>query len=231
MIPQVKVPTFSMTLPVSKEVVEFRPFLVKEEKLLLLAKDSKNVADVNRAIVDTVYSCTFEKMKAENYSLADLQYAFLHIRGKSIGEEMELQLICGSCKGKTLVDLSVNDFDVINQKPTNKIVMNDVTISLKMPNIYHYTKLLVENDNDIETTFEVIAECIDTIYSDEEVFHNTPEVKQDVMEFLNNLPSDQFEKLQDFFAAMPLLYKEIKFTCKECSTENEIRIDSVSSFF
>jgi hypothetical protein len=231
MIPQVKVPTFSMTLPVSKETVEFRPFLVKEEKLLLMAKDSKDSQDINRAIIDTVKSCTFNIMNAENYSLADLQYAFLHIRGKSIGEEMELQLLCGNCKSKTIVDLSIHDFEVINEKVNNKIVMNDITITLKMPNIYHYTKLLVDNDDLINATFDVIADCIDTIYSDEEAFQNTPELKNDVIEFLNNLPADQFEKLEDFFSTMPLLYKEFKFQCNECSHNNELRIDSISSFF
>jgi hypothetical protein len=150
------------------------------------------------------------------------------------GFEMLGKVDPSALDGLATADAGNNIFFVLifsKEKVNNKIVMNDITITLKMPNIYHYTKLLVDNDDLINATFDVIADCIDTIYSDEEAFQNTPELKNDVIEFLNNLPADQFEKLEDFFSTMPLLYKEFKFQCNECSHNNELRIDSISSFF
>ena len=229
MIPQVKVPTFSMTLPVSKEKVDFRPFLVKEEKILLLVKDSKDPKDVARAIGDVVSSCTFDKMSIHKYCLADVQYAFIQIRGKSIGEELELDLKCGGCDGGNSFILSVNDFDVLNKDVNNNINMGDITIRMKSPTIEHYTTLLLNDD--METIFSVICGCIEKIYSDEEVFINEPGFESQIQEFLDNLPSEEFDKIKQYFSTMPMLHKKIEFTCKHCKTNNEFLIDGLSNFF
>ena len=228
-IPQVKVPSFTMTLPVSKEQIDFRPFLVKEEKIMLLAKDSKDPKDIARVIGDVVESCTFGKVLMNKHCLADLQYAFLHIRGKSIGEEIELNLLCGNCNAKTPYKLTVNDFQVSNLEISNTIQMGGVTVAMTPPTINHYTRMYqVENVDEI---FFVMAECIDKIYSDEEVFQNTPEFQDEIFDFLNGLPSDEFNKIQEYFKNIPLLYKDMKFTCNSCDTPNNVRVDSLNNFF
>jgi len=229
MIPQVKVPTFSMTLPVSKEKVDFRPFLVKEEKIMLLAKDSNDPTDVARVISDVVESCTFGKMLATKYCLADLQYAFLHIRGKSIGEQIELILMCGNCKTKTDYQLSVDDFEVSNLEVKNLIEMDGITIQMTPPTINHYIRMHMVDD--VDEIFSVMASCIDKIYSDEEMFQNTPEQQNDLIDFLNTLPSVEFNKIQEYFKNVPLLYKEMKFVCKQCEMLNNVRVDSLNNFF
>lgn len=229
MIPQVKVPTFSMTLPVSKEKVDFRPFLVKEEKILLLVKDSSDPKDVARAIGDVVSSCTFGKMSIHKYCLADVQYAFIQIRGKSIGEELELNLKCGDCGGGNSFILSVNDFEVLNKDVSNDITMGDITVRMKSVNIEHYTTLLLNDD--METIFSVICDCIEKIYSGEEVFINEPGFENQIQEFLDNLPSEEFDKIKQYFSTMPMLHKTIGFTCRHCNTKNEFIIDGLSNFF
>jgi len=229
MIPQVKVPTFSITLPVSKEKVEFRPFLVKEEKILLLAKDSKEPKDIARVIKDVVESCMFGKVDTSKICLADLQYAFMQIRGKSIGEQLELTLLCGNCKTRHQHQFSVDDFEVTNLEINNTIQMGDVTVKMILPTIEHYMEMnMVEN---VEDVFSVLASCIEKIYSDEEVFENSPDNKEDLLDFLNSLPSVEFNKIQDYFKNMPLLYKDMSFTCASCETPNTVRVDSLNNFF
>ena len=229
MIPQVKVPTFSMTLPVSKQNVEFRPFLVKEEKILLLAKDSKEPKDVARVIRDVVESCTFNNIQSDKICLADLQYAFMQIRGKSIGEQLDLTLICGNCKAKHNHLFSIDDFQVTNLEINNMIQMGDVTVKMILPTIEHYIEMHMVKD--MEDVFSVLASCIEKIYSEEEVYENNPENKDELLDFLNGLPSAEFNKIQEYFQNMPLLYKDMSFTCKSCDTPNNIRVDSLNNFF
>jgi hypothetical protein len=229
-IPQVKVPEFSMTLPVSKQTITFRPFVVKEEKLLLLAKESQTTEDTVRAIMDVVESCTFGTMKGDDYCLADLQYAFLQIRGKSIGEEIELILICGECNSKQPYVVTVNDFEIQGDLQTSKVLnLGDVKVEMKYPDILHYGKLIEDGSN--EAIFNVIVECIQKIFSEEEMFVNSEEHHHEVREFVDNLTAENFEKFEQFFLSMPLLLKKIKFTCKQCEIVNNLQVDTIRNFF
>jgi len=229
-IPTVKVPKFTATLPVSEESFEFRPFLVKEEKILLLANESDNIVSAVTAIGDIVEQCTFGKIKLENYCLADLQYAFLQIRGKSIGEEFSFYRICGECKHKHLTEMHVDDFEVTEKISNNIIILEDGTrIELKYPGLHHYGILF--DDDTPGAIFEVVADCILKIYNEEEVFENTSELKKEVLEFIDNLTAKDFEKFEDFFTGMPVLYKSFQFVCEGCGSENKLVVDSVTNFF
>lgn len=229
-IPIVKVPKFSMTLPVSKAVIEFRPFLVKEEKILLLAKESENAEDSVRGIVDVVQACTFDEMTPQQYCLADMQYAFLQIRGKSIGEDIELLLICGNCDAKHPYTMSVKDFDIENADEMNKVITLDgVKVEMKYPDIFHYGRLMEDDSN--ETIYQVLVECIEKIYTEDEMFMNSPERYPEVRDFIDNLTTENFQKFEKFFLKMPMLMKKIDFTCRGCQTNNTLRVDSIRNFF
>ena len=230
-IPVVKVPTFTMTLPVSGETIDFRPFLVKEEKLLLLAKETETIGASIGAIVDIVENCTFDKLKVDDYCLADVQYAFLQIRGKSVGEEIDLYLICGICGHKHLSNISIADFTLSTTTKTNKIleIDNAVKVELSYPKIQHYISLFDTPGDD--AVYDVIVECIKKIYTDDEMFVNTKETYGEVRTFIDNLTPDQFEKFEQFFIHMPILRKKIEFTCDSCEKPNTLIIDSITNFF
>ena len=230
-IPVVKVPTFTMTLPVSGETINFRPFLVKEEKILLLAKEADTLEAAITAIADTVDTCTFNKMKVDDYCLADTQYAFLQIRGKSVGGEIELFLVCGECDHKHTSTISITDFTVDTTSKTKTLidVDNVVKVELSYPKIQHYISLF-ETSND-DAVYDVVVECIKKIYTDDEMFVNTKETYGDVRTFIDNLTPDQFEKFEQFFIHMPILNKKIEFTCGGCEKSNTLTIDSITNFF
>lgn len=229
-IPMIKVPTFTMTLPVSKEKIEYRPFLVKEEKLLILANESEDYESAIRAIGDVVRDCTFGKILLDDYSLADVQYAFLQIRGKSIGEEFSFYAICGGCKHKHVTTFHVDEFQLKHDVHDHKISLGSgVTLELKYPGLQHYGMLF--DDETQEKVFEVIADCVVKIYTEEEVFLNTKDTRKEILEFIDNLTPVQFEKIENFFLDMPILYRRVDFTCEGCNQVNNLVIDSITSFF
>lgn len=230
-IPVVKVPTFTTTLPVSGEKVDFRPFLVKEEKILLLASESDDNADIVNAMSELIESCTFGKVEPSKYSLADLQWLFLQIRGKSISEEIDFRVICGECNHAQSYTINVDEWETRLIDPKEKILKLDseVTVEMRYPSLKHYAALFDTNDD--FAVYGVIADCIVKIYNSDEVFENDGKSHQDIYQFLDNLTPDQFEPFEDFFTSMPILVKEINYNCQKCQTPNELMVDSIRSFF
>ncbi len=230
-IPTVKVPKFTTTLPVSGEKIEFRPFLVKEEKLLLLASESTDTDSAVNAISDIVESCTDGKVKSSEYCLADIQWIFLQIRSKSIGDEINLYLICGKCNHKHLKTLTINDFEVRLVEEKAKVINIDgsVRVELKYPTIHHYNHLFETSDDG--AVYDVVADCITKIYNDDEVFINEGKTHQELREFVDNLTAEQFEPFEQFFEDMPVLFKQIDFKCVECESDNTLMVNSVQHFF
>lgn len=230
-IPLVKVPTFTLHLPYSKRDIKYRPYLVKEEKLLTMANESENTEDILQAIGDIVKSCTFDQVDIETDPMFEVQQVFLQIRGKSVGENLEFYSICGNCEHKTDTTMSVNDF-TLKTTPghSNTIKLNEnFSVVMKYPTFRHFTKLYVtEEENAI---FDVICECIDKVYSDDEVFENTKDTSREVKQFLENLTLQQFEKIENFFVTMPILQHQITYDCPSCSFKNTLLIDGITNFF
>lgn len=230
-IPMVKVPKFTTTLPVTGEKVEFRPFLVKEEKLLLLASESSDADSAVNAMADIVENCTYGKIKVSEYSLADTQWLFLQIRGKSIGEEVNVYLLCGECGAKHLKTISLTDFEVTFPENSQKLIDIDgsVKVELKYPTIYHYNYLFENKDEN--AVYQVVADCIKKIYSEDEVFVNDGNSDAELREFVENLTAEQFEKFEQFFVNMPVMLKETNFVCTKCEKPNKLEINSIEHFF
>jgi len=230
-IPMVKVPKFTTTLPVSGEKVEFRPFLVKEEKLLLLATESTETEAAVNAMADIVESCTYGKIKVADYSLADTQWLFLQIRGKSIGEEVNVYLICGECGSKHLKTILLSDFEVTLPEKSQHLIDIDgnVKVELKYPTLYHYNFLFENKDE--TAVYQVVSDCIKKIYSEDEVFVNDGNSDAELREFVENLTAEQFEKFEEFFINMPVMLKETNFICTKCEKPNKLLINSIEHFF
>ena len=232
-IPMIKVPKFTMTLPVSGDVIEFRPFVVKEEKILILANETDDVNESLRAVADVIEQCTFGKMKIENYCLADMQYAFLEIRGKSIGTELSLMMVCGECGARHPKTFLHSDFQVVKQNVDRVInIDGEIKVELQYPGLQHYAMMFNDaNDNTFDSVYNMVVSCIIKIYDNEEVFINEPNKHQQVRDFIDNLTPEQFEKFEQFFLAMPIMVKREEFTCSECSAPNVLVVDTLKSFF
>lgn len=230
-IPLVKVPTFTMILPHSKKEIKFRPYVVKEEKLLIMADDSKDIETTLNIIGDIVKNCTFNAIDIETDAMFDVQHAFLQIRGKSSGEAFEIYLVCGNCNHKTPVLLNVNDFKLkTTPGHTNTIKLpENYSVEMRYPTFKHFMKLYESEDEN--KVYDVVAECIKTISTVEETFENTKDNIKDIREFIDNLTPDQFEQFENFFITMPLLQHSLDYTCSSCNTLNNVLIDGINNFF
>jgi len=229
-IPMVKVPKFTTTLPVSGEKIEFRPFLVKEEKILLLASESNKTEDAVVALKDIIEACTFGKVDISKYGLADMQWLFLQIRGKSVGEEMDLYLICGGCEAKQPYVMNVSDFETVVPPLKNIITLDSSTkVELRYPTLEHYAALFETNSE--QTLYSVVADCIVKVYNEDEMFVNDGNSHDELLEFIDNLTPEQFAPFEGFYKNMPVLRKDITFTCKKCEQENRIVLDGINHFF
>jgi hypothetical protein len=229
-IPAVKIPTFDMTVPITGEKIKFRPFVVKEEKLLIMAAEADGYDDAMRAVKDVVLSCTFDKINADVEPLFVVQYAFLQIRGKSIGELIDFNLVCGTCKHETPHQLHIDDMKVeTTEGHTNVVELGEgMTVTMRYPTFAHYTKFF--GSGALDEIFSVVAECIDTITTEEESYTNDGSDIPNLVGFLNDLTAAQFDKIETFFATMPVVRHTINYKCK-CGEKNQVVIDGITNFF
>jgi len=231
-IPAVKLPTFTMTLPLTGEEITYRPFLVKEEKLLILSNESEIIKEITDAVIQLVRDCTFGVMDPSKYSMFDIQYAFLQIRGKSISEEIEFYLICNTCDHRTESIVRVDQFKFRHTPGhTNVIDLNgDMKVEMRYPSFDKYGMLYDKLEDD--AVFDVVASCIDRIITNDEVYCNdSKDTYLEVREFIDNMTPEQFAKLEEFFTTMPVLEYTIEYICAGCQAENTVVIDGVRNFF
>lgn len=230
-IPMIKVPTFTMKLTHTNREIKYRPYLVKEEKLLTMANEAENIDDILLAVGDIVKACTFDAVDIEKDAMFEVQQVFLNIRGKSVGENIEFYSVCGHCQDRAEANISTSEF-ALKTTPghTNKIVLDDnFSVLMNYPTFKHFMQLYITEEENV--IYQVIAECIHTVYTNDEVFVNTKETFKDMREFVDNLILQQFEKLENFFITMPILKYEHRYTCEKCEYKNVLILDGISNFF
>lgn len=234
-LPKIEVPTYKLTLPSEDTVVEFRPFLVKEEKILMLAMEEKNDAQMKSAVRDLINSCTFGKLEVTKLPLFDIEYLFLNIRAKSVGEIASFKVFCPEDKVTLIpVDVDLTKVEVqVDDEHTNKIVLDEernLGISMNYPNI-DTIPLGVDEDMNTEAIFKTIVECIDYIYEGEQVHKAKDSTKAELIDFFNNLNTNQFKKIRKFFDTMPKLRHEIKVINPKTKKESVVTLQGLSDFF
>ncbi len=234
-LPKIEVPTYKLTLPSEDTVVEFRPFLVKEEKILMLAMEEKNDAQMKSAVRDLINSCTFGKLEVTKLPLFDIEYLFLNIRAKSVGEIASFKVFCPEDKVTLIpVDVDLTKVEVqVDDEHTNKIVLDEernLGISMNYPNI-DTIPLGVDEDMNTEAIFKTIVECIDYIYEGEQVHKAKDQTKAELIDFFNNLNTNQFKKIRKFFDTMPKLRHEIKVINPKTKKESVVTLQGLSDFF
>lgn len=235
-LPTIATPTFELELPSTGKTVEYRPFLVKEEKVLLYALESENQKQITNAVKTVIKNCVQTKgVKIETLPTFDIEYLFLNIRAKSVGEEIELNLICPD-DGETEVPVTINVDDInVRKNPDHdkQIKLDDnIMIEMKYPSLNEFVKENFDSENlDPEKSFELIASCVDKIYTEEEVWETANCTKKELMDFVEQMNSTQFRKLEQFFVTMPKLSYAVPLKNPVTGVESEVVLEGLASFF
>ena len=237
-LPKIVTPTYELELPSSGETITYRPFLVKEEKLLVLAMESEDTKSITRAIKEVLKSCIKTKIKVDTLPTFDIEYLFLNIRGKSVGEEVEVTVTCPD-DGVTEVDVNIPIDNIQVQKSkehTNSIKLDDtLSMTMKYPSLDQFIETNFDvtgsKGTQLEQSFDLIGSCIETIYSDEEAWPASDSTKKEIGEFLEQLSSSQFQDIEKFFETMPKLSYDVVVTNPKTKKKNTVVLEGLASFF
>jgi len=236
-LPTIATPTYELELPSTGKKVKYRPFLVKEEKLLVLALETENTKDITTAIKTVLKNCIQTRgVKVENLPTFDIEYLFLNIRGKSVGEEVDVNLIAPD-DGVTEVPVTINIDDIKIQKDkkhNNKVKLDESLImEMKYPSLDQFIKSNFDfsEETSMDQSFDLIASCIDKIYNEEEVWSTSDCTKKEVKDFLEQMNSMQFKEIENFFESMPKLSHSVTFTNPKTQVESTVVLEGLSSFF
>ena len=236
-LPKISTPSYTLELPSTGQEIKYRPFLVREEKLLVLALESEDTKQITNAIKTVIKNCIETKgIKVESLPTFDIEYLFLNIRGKSVGEEIEVNIICPDDE-ETSVPVKINVDDIQVQKNPDHIkqikVDNSIMMEMKYPSLDQFIKSNFDftSDNTMDQSFELISSCIDKIYTEDEVWSTADVTKKELMEFLDQMNSTQFKEIEKFFETMPRLSHTIKVKNPNTEVESEVTLEGLSSFF
>ena len=234
-LPKLTTPTYELEIPSTDEKIKYRPFLVKEEKILMMALESKSSGDITQAVKDIVKECTFNKVNIDNMPMFDVEYIFLNIRSKSVGEVSKLKILCPDDK-KTYADveLDLNEVNVqVGEDHTNKIDLGNGTgMIMQYPSIDSFKDSGIRDIN-ASNMLEVISTCILQIYEDEgkKVYDPKDQTKKELTDFIEQLNTKQFRLVQDFFDTMPQLKHEITVKNPKTKKESKITLTGLNDFF
>lgn len=236
-LPTIVTPEYDLVLPSTQKKITYRPFLVKEEKLLVLALESENTKQITTAIKSVLKSCILTRgIKVEKLPTFDIEYLFLNIRARSVGEEVEVNIVAPD-DGVTNVTVTIDLEEIqvqTNENHTNKIKLDDtLMMEMKYPSLEQFisNNFDFEDNTDINQSFELIASCIDKIYSEEEVWATEDCTKKEVIDFLEQMNSTQFKDIEVFFDTMPKLSHTIEITNPNTKVKSTIVLEGLSSFF
>lgn len=232
-------PTYEMVVPSTGASVKYRPFLVKEEKALLIAQQSEDPVVMVDTLKGVLKACVQDKIDIDRLATFDLEYMFMQVRGKSVGETIDLVFPCDEDHGadnekaRSTVTLDINEINVEKSDDhTNKFqLFNDVGVVMKYPTVEILKKLEGMDEADLDKVFDIMAYSIDYIYDGEKLFYASEQKHDELIQFIGNLSSEQFMKLQKFFETMPKLKKQIEYNCPVCGKHHVKVLEGIQSFF
>tara|TARA_B100001094_G_C18125949_1_gene769476 strand:- start:745 stop:1458 length:714 start_codon:yes stop_codon:yes gene_type:complete len=227
-------PNYEMTIPSSGKGVSFRPFLTKEQKILLIALETQDQRKILSAITDTIKACAPD-VDVNKLTTFDVEYAFTQMRAKSVGEKSHVGLKCKECEHQNEVSINLEEIKVdIPEKNNMMVELNDTwTLKMKYPNYVSVLNndAMVDSESPTNTIMNMIASCMDSLMSEEDNIKFSDESKKTVDDFIDNLNSEQFEKIMNFIQDLPQLKHEVKFVCEKCETENSFMLQGMNDFF
>ena len=243
-LPKIAVPEYSLTLPSTGKKIKYRPFLVKEEKILLIAMESEDESQIIDATKNVIKNCIYGDVDVDSLPMFDIEYIFLWLRGRAKGEKIDLKYNCPECKNEVIVSFTIDDVNVHKPEGHDKKIDFDENLGVMMK----YTDMIMQStidksdDNHIERLFKSIRMCIDYIYDAEKMYSNKDHTEEELTEFLESLPDAHFQKISNFFETMPKLKHDIKLHCKAvtsekgqkkttCGYKEDITLEGLQSFF
>ena len=236
-LPKIATPTYELELPSTGKTIQYRPFLVKEEKLLVLAMESEDTKQITTAIKAVLKSCILTKgIKVEHLPTFDIEYLFLNIRGKSVGEDLEVNIVCPD-DNETQVSVNINLDDIKVQRSedhTNQIKLDKtIMMEMKYPSLNEFIKnnFDLNEKSQMDQSFDLVGSCIDKIYTEEEVWATEDCTKKEINEFLESMNSSQFKEIESFFETMPKLSHTIKVKNPKTKVESDVVLEGLASFF
>tara|TARA_B100000029_G_scaffold516380_1_gene629230 strand:+ start:1759 stop:2478 length:720 start_codon:yes stop_codon:yes gene_type:complete len=236
-LPKIATPTYELELPSTGETIKYRPFLVKEEKVLVIALESEDNKQITTAIKTVLKSCIQTKgIKVETLPTFDIEYLFLNIRGKSVGEVIEVNVTCPDDQETSAqIEINLDDINVQkNEEHTNQIKLDDnIMMELRYPSLEQFIKTNFDfsDDNAMDQSFQLIGQCIDKIYTEEEVWSAADCTKKEINDFLESMNSSQFKDIEKFFETMPKLQHTVTVKNPQTKVESEVVIEGLASFF
>lgn len=235
-LPVQQTPLYEVVIPSTKKKVKYRPFLIREEKALMIAQQSEDIKVMVDTLKAVIGDCIEEEIDMTKLAVFDLEYLFSQIRGKSVGETVEMIFGCSECddpKAKVKMDIDVTKIEPqFNENHKSKIeLFDDVGIMMKYPTVEILYKMDSLDFDDPEVIFDVVVDCIDFIYDSNEVYHSHEQTREDLNQFLNNLTQTQFDRIKNFFETMPTMEKEIEWDCPVCQHHNKQTVRGLQNFF
>ena len=237
-LPKIDTPVYDLILPLSKKEIRFRPFLVKEQKNLMMAMEADDKDTIERNIRQVLTNCTLsENVDIDKLPVTDIEYYFLNLRARSVGEIVENKYICtnevegNQCGNKMEAKFNLLDIKVDVPESESEIKIDSkIVVKLKYPE-YAIVKKLMHKESAVEVAFEIMAESIEYIYDGEQFYYVNEIPREEVMQFIESLSNEQFSKLEKFFDNLPKLNKKIELTCSKCGFQHNIDMEGLDGFF
>ena len=235
-LPKISTPTYELVIPSTGKKIKYRPFLVKEEKVLIIAMESEDTAQIAGAVKDVISSCILTRgIKVNELATFDIEYLFLNIRGKSVGEEVEVLVTCpddGTTKVPTVINLDDIEVQVDDDHSRDIALDENLILRMKYPSMEEFVKNnFVLGDVSVDDTFDIVVSSIEQVYNEEESWSAKDCTKKELKEFVEQLSSKQFKEIENFFATMPKLSHKIVVTNPNTGVENEVVLEGLGSFF
>lgn len=233
-LPLMKTATYLMTVPSTGKEVEFRPYTVKEEKVLMIAMESKDQKQTFRALKSVIKDCVQENIDINRLTLFDFEYMFLQLRAKSVGEVVDLNLKCQAeeCGGVVPVSVDLDSITVSEMPESNVVKLDDkIGVTFNFPSLDIAERYQEADMEKVSSVFDMIVDCTESIFDEEEVYDCKNETRENIINFYESLSSPQFAKVSEFFQAIPTVEKDIEYKCSKCGHENQVELKGLQSFF
>ena len=227
-------PKYDLVIPSTKQKVRFRPFLVKEEKVMMMAMETEDQSQILNTIVDTIGACIIDSVDTSKFTTFDVEYCFLQIRSKSVGEKVQLNFDCTECSKANETSIKVDDINIDVPKMENIIKINDdISVEMRWPtfNQVLQEKDIFDTESSVDQIFGLIRTCIVAIMTEEERYSTSDHTAEELNTFIESMSADQFAKIRDYVEAMPRLQHTIEFDCDGCGTHNSIQVEGMQNFF
>lgn len=235
-LPQNATPVYTLTIPSTKKEFKYRPFLVKDEKALMIAQQSEDQTVMLDTIRDVIKSCAKSPIEVEKLASFDIEYIFIKLRAISVGEMVDLVFKCDVCedpKAKSQVQINLHDVKV-EEFPNHQSkihLFNNVGIAMKYPSIDVMKYIETASSDNLNDLFNIVITCIDFIYDEDEIYLAKDQKREEIIQFLDNLTADQFDKIRNFFTTMPQLRVYVDYKCPVCEREHHKYLEGLTSFF